>query len=490
MSEIIMTPQALNRVNETNIRAFWRNVAPILQKREALFNEYTKKDCVADALLSHNNDYKVYTPIPQYAVDIATGYFIGKPCKYYSRTDTTVEKVDTAVGKKAIFKTTDKPINENYVNAYIAIMRENHEDEVNINTTQNAMICGTAYERIYTVRDGDNKTRIRFKPLNPRSCVLIKDATLEANPIGFISHECITDWETGQRTDTFEFITQNRWDKFVFEDNSLSNRVNMLADAPNAALLKLVGIPVVEYSMPYHMSLFENVLSQIKSRDYLYNNLKNTFKYNDEAIMVLTGFLRPSSKEEERERKASLEEFKTLYLDDTGKVEWLIKKVDIGAIQNFFEDLTNDIYASLGLKNPVRTGEAYQNLSAVRLHNYGLDNKILIFERGYERSLLEGRAKKITALLNALTGEKYNWETLDVNFERNTPSSLIEEAQFASQMAASGVISDADIVDRLTFIENTDAAIRRKQAQDAEAAKTITDIIDNGNLNHKDTLNE
>ena len=57
-------------------------------------------------------------------------------------------------------------------------------------------------------------------------------------------------------------------------------------------------------------------------------------------------------------------------------------------------------------------------------------------------------------------------------------------------MAASGVISDADIVDRLTFIENTDAAIRRKQAQDAEAAKTITDIIDNGKQNYKDTLNE
>ena len=92
-------------------------------------------------------------------------------------------------------------------------------------------------------------------------------------------------------------------------------------------------------------------------------------------------------------------------------------------------------------------------------------------ERTFERALLEGRAQIITKVLNVIHKAQWSWEVLDVMFERNLPTSRIEEAQFIAQMKAANVLSDEDILDQVSFVEDTDAAIKRKREQDEREAQ-------------------
>ena len=227
--------------------------------------------------------------------------------------------------------------------------------------------------------------------------------------------------------------------------------------------------------MPGNKGFFEDCIPLLNARDFLLNNVRNTFRYNDDAILLMIGFMKPSTEEEAEKFKKSLADFKTLWMGDDTDVKWLIKDVPIDSIRGYFDMLTNDIFGMLGIKNPVRSSEVYQNITTVRYQNYGMDNTVLGLERSFERGLLEGRARMITALLNFVTGTDWDWEKLDVAFDRNLPSSRVEEAQFIAQMKGADIMADEDILDQVQFVENSHEAVLRKRAQDKYEAEQMAE---------------
>ena len=471
---IILTREEAARINSGNIKTIFNAALPVLSERRTMFDEYECNDFV-----------ELFTPIPKYAVDIAAGYFIGSPCKYYCQTNTVVKKISDIAGRpKMRFEDVKekKESDEVYLNRYRAILRRNHEDEENIVLAKNALICGTAYERLYaTSRDG--LVSPHFKPLDPRKCIIFHDETVERKPTAFIMWDEFYSLVDKKKIEQYELITEDRWVKYVFEGGNVTT---IDSSDHEKALLKTCGIPVIEYSMPERESYFKKVLPLVHARNALLNNLRNTFKYNDEAILLMIGYMAPETDEENEEFKNKIDKFKTLYLGEDNKVEWLIKQVDIESVGGYFNFLTDDIFAMLGQTNPTKIAEVYQNIQAVRYQNYGMDNTIIALERSFEKSLLEGRAQKITALLNEGTKNEYNWEVLDVTFARNIPSSAIEEIQFATQAKASGLFADKDILDMISFVEDSEAAHERKLEQDRKETEETERAITNVRTGRRD----
>ena len=498
-NEIYMSAEDVERIDGSNIKQVFQKFTPILNLRQKLYTYYEREQQTLDNIAAPSTAL-VFSPIARYATNIAAGYFIGKPCKYYSRVTTTVRTVEMLNGqKRAVFEknvlkegdTEDEGKSiQAYLDVYNAVLRQNHSDEEDIALARDTLIHRVAFERVYIIRDKQNQPSIRFKSIDPKKAVLIKDNTVERNPVAFLCHEQLTDPVTNVLCDQYEVITAKRHIFYRFFSDNIVN-VPLTADSNVSVipgeqkyvefpasdeeinLLKLVGIPIIEYPMPEGKGFYEDVIPLLNARDALLNNLRNTFKYNDDAILLMIGYMKPETEEEAQKIKASLEDLKTLWLGEDNDVKWLLKDVPIDSVRGYYEILTNDIFGMLGIKNPVRQSEVYQNITTVRYQNYGMDNTVLGLERSFEKALLQGRAQMITAILNFFHKTNWDWEKLDVAFDRNLPSSRTEEAQFIAQMKGADIMSDKDILDQVQFVDDSASAVARKIEQDEREAKLL-----------------
>ena len=498
-NEIYMSAEDVERIDGSNIKQVFQKFEPTLALRRKLYTYYERERQTIDNI-DNPTTALVFSPVARYATNIAAGYFIGKPCKYYSRVTTTVRTVEMLNGqKRSVFEkkvvkdgeTEEDEISINaYLDTYNAVLRQNHSDEEDITLARDTLIHRTAFERVYIVRDKNGKPSIRFKSVDPKKAVLIKDNTIERNPVAFLCREQLTDPVTNTLCEQYELITAKRHIFYKFFSDNLVNLpvgaesniavipgeqkyVEYPASDEEINLLKLVGIPVIEYPMPEGKGFYEDVIPLMNARDALINNLRNTFKYNDDAILLMIGYMKPQTDEEAQQIKASIEDLKTLWLGEDNDVKWLLKDVPIDSVRGYFEILTNDIFGMLGIKNPVRQSEVYQNITTVRYQNYGMDNTVLGLERTFEKALLQGRAQTITAILNFMHKTDWDWEKLDVTFDRNLPSSRSEEAQFIAQMKGADIMSDKDILDQVLFVDDSAAAVKRKLEQDEREAKLL-----------------
>lgn len=496
MTDIYMSRADVAKIDETNVRQLYDKFDDILDHRQMLWDEYEREADVQDALMSVET-YNVFAPIARYATNIAAGYFIGKPCKYYSRTTQTAKSTDLPNGGRRVAITTKDTLEidekkraevEQYLASYRAILRRNHEDEENMNLARDCLIHRVAFERVYAVKE-NGRLDIRFTSVDPKKAVLIKDTSVERKPVAFISREEFIDPFTDNSMVRYEVIThtQHRFYEYGGEnvpgsipygtDKNGDHAMRVYsADEQTLNLEKIIGLPIVEYKMPEDKGFYEDCIPLMKARDALLNNLRNTFKYNDEAILLMIGYMKPSSDAELEELREQIDKYKMMFLGEDNKIQWLLKDMPIESITGYYNILSQDIFGMLGIKNPVKQSEVYQNITTVRYQNYGMENTIVGMERSFERSLLEGRAQMITSVMNFLGKTNWDWEVLDVAFERNLPTSRTEEAQFIAQMKAAEILADEDILDQVSFIEDTDAAVMRKRRQDERQAESMANI--------------
>lgn len=497
-NEIYMSPEDVEKIDGSNIKQVFAKFEPLLLLRQKLYAYYEREGQTIDNI-GNPTTALIFSPIARYATNIAAGYFIGKPCKYYSRVTTTVRTVEMLNGqRRSVFEKKvvdgedkkDEIAIRAYIDVYSAVLRQNHSDEEDIALARDTLIHRTAYERVYIVKDEKGAPSIRFKTVDPKKAVLIKDNTIERGKVAFICREQFTDPVTNAMCEQYELITNKRHTFYRFYSNNvigvpvptdaavaasvdLPNFLEIPASEEELNFIKLVGIPIIEYPMPEGKGFYEDVIPLLNARDALLNNLRNTFKYNDDAILLMIGFMKPETEADAEKIKSSIDTLKTLWLGEDNDVRWLLKDVPIDSVRGYYEILTNDIFGMLGIKDPVRQSEVYQNITTVRYQNYGMDNTVLGLERSFERALLQGRAQMITAALNYFFQTDWDWEKLDVTFDRNLPSSRSEEAQFIAQMKSADIMSDKDILDQVQFVDDSDAAVQRKRDQDVYEADVM-----------------
>lgn len=385
---------------------------------------YTKKDSTAP-----NN--KIVNNMAKYITDTAVGYFVGKPVVYSSPDEEFLKKLQE-------------------------VFDYNDEQDHNTELAKMDSIYGSGFEMLYL----DEDAKIRMTRIEPSNLIMIYE-TGYSSPIAAIRIIHSKD-KNGHGILKAEFW--NYEDVWYFE-------------AINGGALELKeitehywgDIPFVEYiNNEERLGDFEGILSLVDAYNRVQSNTANLFQYNDEAIMKVTK-LGDVTSQDIRDMKEKM----AIILEDGGDIDWLIKQIDDGAMENYKNRLREDMHIFSNVPN--MTDEAFGgNLSgvAVSYKLWGLEQVCAIKERKFKKAL-QRRIELIAHILN-IQGGNYNYMDIEIQFRRNKPQNILEIAQIITMLSTE--LSRETRLKMLPTIENVQDELDKLQEEKQ------SDLNDYGNL--------
>ncbi|MGL5253907.1 MAG: phage portal protein, partial [Brevinema sp.] len=168
-----------------------------------------------------------------------------------------------------------------------------------------------------------------------------------------------------------------------------------------------------------------------------------------------------------------MKEKMAIILEDGGDIDWLIKQIDDGAMENYKNRLREDMHIFSNVPN--MTDEAFGgNLSgvAVSYKLWGLEQVCAIKERKFKKAL-QRRIELIAHILN-IQGGNYNYMDIEVQFRRNKPQNILEIAQIITMLSTE--LSRETRLKMLPTIENVQDELDKLQEEKQ------SDLNDYGNL--------
>lgn len=372
-----------------------------------------KKDSTAP-----NN--RIVNNMAKYATDTAVGYFLGQPVIYSSQ-------------------------NEEYLSKLQDVFDYNDEQDENTELAKIDSIDGTCFEMVYM----DEDARIRFARVNPGSCIVIYETGC-AEPMAVIRTINSQD-RIGHKIKKVEYW--NSSECWYFQ--SLNGGGLQLQEVVEHYWH---DVPFTEYvNNEERFGDFEGIISIIDAYNRVQSNTANFFQYNDEAILKVLRLGDVTSQD-----IADMKEEGAILLDDGGDIDWLIKKVNDTALENYKKRLREDMHIFSNVPN-LTDANFGGNLSgvAVSYKLWGLEQICAIKERKFKRGL-QRRIELITNMFNFLGGN-YDYRDIDIQFRRNKPQNLLEIAQIITTLATE--LSRETRLKMLPTIDNVQDEIDKLNAE-------------------------
>lgn len=337
-------------------------------------------------------NHRIVSPFANYITTQMVGYFAGEPISYSSNDDAMLEEIEL-------------------INEY------NDENAENTAIAKDQSIYGVAYEQLYIDEDGN----IRFQKLDPTTAIPIYDDTIEAELLYFIRTFDDEDILTGNTTQFVEVFSRTYHQLFRRDLSALT----LVSEEQHA--FGMVPISIYKNNEE-QIGDFEPVLSLIDAYDVITSDGVNEMDYFSDAYLMLTGMGGTDA-----EDIAAMKEQRVMLLPADGKAEWLIKNLNDTYIENQKNRLENAIHKFSACPN--LTDENFAaNASgvAIKYKLLGLENKTAAKEGEYKKGL-QRRLELICQIL-ALTGTKYDYRAIEITFNRNIPSNLIEVADVLNKV--------------------------------------------------------
>lgn len=374
---------------------------------------YVKKDSTAP-----NN--KIVNNVAKYITDTAVGYFVGKPVIYSSQ-------------------------NEEFLKQLQELFDYNDEQDHNTELAKMGSIYGCGFEMLYI----DEDSKIRLAHIAPSDLIMIYET-------GYSSPTAAIRIIHSKDKNGHSILKAEFWDYsevWYFESINGSS-----LELKNIEEHYWNDIPFVEYiNNEERLGDFEGVLSLVDAYNKVQSNTANLFQYNDEALLKVSK-LGDVSSQDIRDMK----EKGAIILEDGGDIDWLIKQVVDGALENYKNRLREDMHIFSNVPN--MTDEAFGgNLSgvAVSYKLWGLEQICAIKERKFKKAL-QRRIELITHILN-LKGANYSYMDIEIQFRRNKPQNILETAQVITMLAAD--LSRETRLKMLPTIDNVQDELDKLQAE-------------------------
>lgn len=381
----------------------------------------TKKDSTAP-----NN--RIVNNMPKYITDTAVGYFLGKPVVYSSQ-------------------------NNNHMKALQDIFDYNDEQDENVELAKKCSIGGDCFEMLYM----DEDANIRFTKVPPGNVIMICETGFDT-PLRVI--RIIYSKDKAKRTiKKVEF-----WDS---EDVWYFQGIN-------GGPLELLDIqphywndvPFVYYiNNEERLGDFEGIVSIADAYNRAQSNTANYFQYNDEALLKVLKMGDVSSQD-----IADMKEKGAIILEDGGDIQWLIKEVSDGPLENYKTRLREDMHIFSNVPN-LTDSNFGGNLSgvAVSYKLWSLEQVCAIKERKFKRAL-QRRIELITNMLN-LMGGSYDYRDIDMQFRRNKPQNMLEIAQIVQML--SNILSKESRLKMLPDVDNPQDELDKLAKEQAEEERSF-----------------
>lgn len=250
-------------------------------------------------------------------------------------------------------------------------------------------------------------------------------------------------------------------------------------------------LPCIAIENEMGLSSFELVVSLICAYERVIQNSRNTFQYNDDAKLKITGFEPQNelmitkldkegnpeldengqpkqvvNKAREEEDKALLK-MKVFYTpDNSGDIAWVEKSVQDTALENHKKTLIDLIAMISGVPNITDLGFTNaDNASALDRKFFALEQMITDADKHFKQAILR-RWETIIDRINKRKHKTYDFRSIKIDLQRNLPTDKDTETTRALKLR--GLLSDASIIDMLPDDLDSTSEIEKIDKQNEE----------------------
>ena len=454
-----------------------KKILPILNKRKALHEKYSRKADEATLMYSDDKE-KTVISFEKFLTDISAGYLSGKPV--YSITEIVEDEK-----KKLLKELFDKEIkDDNYKNAMQLIIDYvvgfNDDETEHHDLVHDVLELTSCYEIIYENTNND----IVYSRYDPLTTVAIWDYSIPANLIAIVrvwDEKNINDKITRkcEITDKYGTKTYSMTDQYK-EVTETDNKNHSWGD-----------VPAIVVETDY--SIFEPCEDVILSFEQLIQNIRNTFEYNDSDCKLKFSGYTPENpliiseitideetgeeKEEIKENPARIKEdemiekAKTLYVQENGDVDWITKPLDSKGAIEILKVYVNLMFQLAGIPNTndLAFNSADLNASAIDRKFYIMNmmtaNIISQMKKAYQR-----RWELIFGRINLKNNTKYDFRDIDIDLPKNLPAN--DDEKIDSMLKLQNILSLQTIIEKLGY-----NYIDEKNKKDSEAEDNMLNNI-------------
>ena len=446
-----------------------------LLRREKLYRRYRRKihsyEIVGVPDVVNENKKTVIVPFEKYIVDIGSGYLGGK--------EPTYEVEDTAdeTKKKAIAETLGKDLKEegykdkmeiimNYITNY------NDEPQENYQLVKDLLLYGSCYEMVYENEDNE----IVYTRLDPLQTVAIWDYSLPKQLIGLVN--IYEEMDINSSTHYVVKIIDINGTR-IYKGKEKHYTEEQVDDLGNTVATNNWGdVPAFAVETEDNLSLFEPAIELIDAYQSLIKDTKDTFNYNNDAKLKITGY-RPEHQLLTKNEKGELIEnpdrvkednallnMKVFYTPQDGDISWIEKTLDDGATQNTLKTYLDLIMMITGTPQTTDLGfTKADNASAIDRKFFALEqmttDAMQLLKTAYLR-----RWELIFGRINLKNNTKYDFRDIKITLNKNLPANDNEVVDM--YMKLRGLISDDTIIERLPLNFDSVSEQNKKREQDEE----------------------
>lgn len=469
-------------------------IQPELEKRKALYLRYKRKTKNSGLIYEQQKENGVI-PFEKYIINVSSGYLGGKAPKYIVENTSDEEK--QSIIKKLLNKIVGKDTYQKEMEVLIDyITNYNDDGNEHYNLVKDILTETACYEYIYE----NEENEIVYGRLDPLQTVAIWDYSTPSQLIGLVRYYVEKDIND-KEVEIVELIDKKETRRFENKKNvKIKKAKKEFKEQPkkldesgkDKSKLYWNDVPAIVVEQAEGTSLFECVVDLIKDYEQLLQNGINTFEYNDQAKLKVTGYspeeplmIKDSNgnliKNEAREKedKAFLEA-KVFYTpDNTGDIAWIEKNVNDNAFQNTLKTLIDLILMNTGVPNVTDLGfTKADNASAIDRKFFNLEQMTIDvvnqLEMAYKR-----RWELIFNRINKKRNTKYDFRDIKIELQKNVPANESEVVD--SWLKLRGLISDSTIIERLPY--GLDALVEKDKMEEQEQSQLEKDIMKQDQFN-------
>lgn len=476
-----------------------------LEIRKQLYEQYRRK--LTDEELASLTDEDIKVPLERYIAIMSAGYFGGKvpifKVKAYNKKRNKI--IEDLFGKS----TNDKKAVEEIEAIIKHICEYNDVASLFLREVLDYLVKRACYEVYYK----DKKTNeIVIAKMDALETIAIWDYSAEKQLIG-LYRIIQTTMANGEYQNMIELTTVNGKkyyydtpekrkifgkpeydDKYkdepLFKENEDERKPRLWDD----------DIPATAIENEDGLAIFEPVISLIKAYQQVIQNSRNTFKYNDEAILAVIGYQAENQMTIQDENGNEIinparvieDEYvlnsKVRYLDGSNDtradLKWVIKDVNDSALQNHKKTLMDIICLCSFCPNMTDLGFTNaDNNSAIEKKFFGLQQYIATFEGDFKKGLLR-RWEIILNKFNKDKGKQYDFRDIEVFLQRNIPTDKATETD--RWLKYRGLLPDETIIDNLPDDLDAESEIDKMNEQNAKnMQQNLENIKQIGNNSNK-----
>lgn len=323
---------------------------------------------------------KLIFNFPRKFVDNETGYLLGKPVNFVSKSD-----------DKALIDCID--------------MNTGHWDkEHNINLRKQSEIYGESYELNYINTDGEFCSTI----LTPLECYVLEDGTAERNVLLALH----TYRKKFDDTDYLDVYTDMEILHFIISGDSKIE--------PIGKHNHIFGrVPVIVCpANSERKSGFHDVISLFDAYNALNSDLVNEISDHRNAYLII------ENAKIEEEDLLKMKQMGIIQVPKGGAVKWLTKEINDSFVKNELDNIERKIY---DMMDQVNFNENWaSNTSSLALRNklLNLENRVAM-RQAFMEKIIKERLKNLFTFIRKKEGKVFDYRDVAVKFTRNLPTDLV-----------------------------------------------------------------